>query len=102
MTQPHPMRRCRECGCVDLYGCWHDEYGSCSWVELDLCSACTEDADDGWEHPPTWLTAESSDWPEGAPAPDHSAELDELGEQLEQAMHRVDEKAAVLFGDRYA
>ncbi len=30
-------RRCRMCGCTELNAC----EGGCSWVEADLCSACT-------------------------------------------------------------
>lgn len=30
------VRACRECGCTDDRSC----PGGCSWVELDLCSAC--------------------------------------------------------------
>lgn len=30
-------RRCRSCGCTDAHAC----PGGCSWVEADLCSACT-------------------------------------------------------------
>lgn len=29
-------QRCRVCGCTDARAC----PGGCSWVELDLCSAC--------------------------------------------------------------
>lgn len=35
------VRRCRECGCTDEYGC----DGGCSWVEADLCSACRAGGD---------------------------------------------------------
>jgi len=31
-----PVRSCRECGCTDDKAC----EGGCSWVEVDLCSAC--------------------------------------------------------------
>lgn len=31
-------RTCRVCGCTDMRAC----PGGCSWVEVDLCSACQE------------------------------------------------------------
>ena len=31
-------RRCRVCGCTDKKAC----KGGCSWVEVDLCSACLQ------------------------------------------------------------
>ncbi len=31
------VRACRQCGCTDDRAC----AGGCSWVDLDLCSACT-------------------------------------------------------------
>ncbi len=31
-------RRCRVCGCTQQHAC----PGGCSWVEIDLCSACAE------------------------------------------------------------
>lgn len=42
---------CRSCGCMEHLACWHEIYGSCSWAEPGLCSACVPDADPGWEHP---------------------------------------------------
>ena len=30
---------CRECGCTDDAPC-REEFGPCSWIEPDLCSAC--------------------------------------------------------------
>jgi len=35
---------CRECGCTRNDAC----QPACSWVELDLCSACAADAGDGF------------------------------------------------------
>lgn len=43
---------CRECGCTQDRACSHEDLGACSWVEPDLCSACTPNAGEGWEHPP--------------------------------------------------
>lgn len=42
----HPNRRCRVCGCTDLYcGQCIEKTGSpCHWVENDLCSACVSPA----------------------------------------------------------
>ena len=31
---------CRVCGCTASNACWHPSYGSCCWVEPDLCSHC--------------------------------------------------------------
>lgn len=42
---------CRECGCTPDRGCWHEDFGGCSWAEPGLCTACTPDAGEGWEHP---------------------------------------------------
>lgn len=38
------VRRCRVCGCteVDCSGCIERTGEPCTWVEQDLCSACTE------------------------------------------------------------
>lgn len=36
---------CRECGCTEDTPC----EGGCFWVEVDLCSACDEDAGDEGE-----------------------------------------------------
>lgn len=35
-TDALEVRRCRKCGCTDLHAC----PGGCSWVDIDLCSAC--------------------------------------------------------------
>lgn len=40
--------------------------------------------------------------PEGVSVPGRCPRLDELGEQLDRAMERVDAAAARLFGRRYA
>ena len=38
-------RLCRSCGCSAFDPC-EDGYGeTCSWVEADLCSCCTEDGE---------------------------------------------------------
>jgi hypothetical protein len=41
LPEPH-VRRCRVCGCTDLdcSQCIQKTGAPCSWVELDLCSAC--------------------------------------------------------------
>ena len=33
---------CRVCGCSTMDPCWDETAGGCSWVEDDLCSACTD------------------------------------------------------------
>lgn len=35
------VRTCRVCGCTDHRACMTMD-GPCSWVELDLCSACDD------------------------------------------------------------
>ena len=35
--RPLDVRQCRACGCTDGFACDN----GCSWVEADLCSACT-------------------------------------------------------------
>lgn len=37
-------RRCRVCGCTDATPCMGSE-GPCSWVEEDLCSGCSPEAE---------------------------------------------------------
>ena len=45
---PSGERKCRVCGCTENNAC----LGGCSWVENDLCSACTDaDPDDPYEYP---------------------------------------------------
>jgi hypothetical protein len=44
----HAVRRCRECNCTDDFAC----DPPCSWVELDLCSACAPQEADLVNHPP--------------------------------------------------
>jgi Phosphoribosyl-ATP pyrophosphohydrolase len=44
---------CRECGCTPERACWHMDLGGCAWAEPGLCTACTPDAGDDWEHPPS-------------------------------------------------
>lgn len=51
------MRKCRECGCSELNACvrvnGRHERVTCSWVEEDLCSACSPGAALlDWKHPP--------------------------------------------------
>jgi hypothetical protein len=47
--------RCRECGCTEDHACTRDVGlpmpQVCGWVEPDLCSACAEDAGEGWQRP---------------------------------------------------
>ena len=38
---PAGRQVCRVCGCWDLEPCMND-WGTCWWVEPDLCSFCTE------------------------------------------------------------
>lgn len=35
---------CRVCGCTDYDACEHPVTGTCSWVEVDLCSTCADAA----------------------------------------------------------
>ena len=36
------VQACRQCGCTDACGCQE----GCSWIEPDLCSACTAKVDE--------------------------------------------------------
>lgn len=42
--RPHPGIACRKCGCTDTdcAGCIERTGAPCSWVERDLCSACSD------------------------------------------------------------
>lgn len=62
------LRTCRSCGCTNSAACVRvrnaaellDAAGPltqvecCSWVEDDLCSACTPDAAENWQHSRDW------------------------------------------------
>lgn len=38
------MATCRICNCTDEAACFSHDYGTCWWVEPDLCSHCAEPA----------------------------------------------------------
>ncbi|HTI81780.1 MAG TPA: hypothetical protein VL614_15130 [Acetobacteraceae bacterium] len=50
MSGTLPIRSCRRCGCTDddCSMCIARTGRACYWVEQDLCSACQQDRQTGW------------------------------------------------------
>lgn len=40
-------RRCRQCGCTDTQACVAPDGSLCSWAEIDLCTSCPPDFEEG-------------------------------------------------------